>query len=432
MTNKEFQKCLQTLTKTERNILDLYLQGMTQAQIVEHTEYTENVVYKRLASACRKFGFERPEGGYYRDIRKAVVELFIQYDPIRVNHSAFGYPEPTPSESFEASQIVYVSRPTLEKVANEAIYQPGGLLRIKAPTNFGKTTLLSQVLTRARTQGYETVNFSFGFADQTVFDRLETFAQWFCAVLSHELDRPNEIEESWTEIYASNFNITRYFENHLLNNREVPLVLALDDTDLIFEHPTIALDFCKLLRGWYSKARSTGKDLWRNVRIIIVHSTENYGALDINTSPLANVGMVIELPEFTREQVEELAQQNGLSWSCDQTIELMKLIGGHAKLVQITFDHLRREKTLPEVLQDAHTEAGIYNSHLRDCLANLRKKTTPDLVSAFNSVINSATPIQIEERATFQLCSMGLIKLEGDLARPRNELYRKYFHGRLS
>ena len=62
MTKEEFQKCLQTLTKTERYILDRYLKGMTPAQIVEDTEHSENVVYKRLASACRRFGFEKPEG----------------------------------------------------------------------------------------------------------------------------------------------------------------------------------------------------------------------------------------------------------------------------------------------------------------------------------------------------------------------------------
>ena len=431
MTKEEFQKCLQTLTKTERTILDRYLQGMTQSQIVEQTDYSENVVYKRLANACRKFGFEKPEGGYYKEIRKAVVELFIQYAPEQVNHAAFGYPAPTLSTSSKASQIIYVSRPAFEKAGYEAIHHPGGLLRIKAPTTFGKTMLLSQILTQAQLNGCETISLSFGLAAQSVFKQLETFSKWFCAVVSHDLGRPNQIEESWTDIYASNFNTTRYFENFLLNNRDSPLVLALDDTDLVFDHPEIALDFCKLLRGWYSKARSGRRNLWQNLRIIIVHSTENYGPLDINTSPLANVGMVIDLPEFTKEQVEELARQNGLDWTHAQTVELMKLIGGHPKLAQSAFDHLRRGKTLSKVLQNAHTQAGIYSSHLRDCLANLRKKTTPDLASAFNSVISSAIPIHIEAEATFQLYSMGLIKLEGDLAKPRNELYRKYFQGRL-
>ena len=431
MTKEEFQKCLQTLTKTERYILDRYLKGMTPAQIVEDTEHSENVVYKRLASACRRFGFEKPEGSYYKDVRKAVVELFIQYAPEQVNLEAFGYPTPQQSSPSQTSQIIYVSRPVLELAAYEAIQQSGGLLRIKAPTNFGKTMLLSQILTKARTSGYETVDLSFGFADQSVFEQLETFVKWFCAVVSHGLERPNQVEESWIDMYASNFNTTRYFENHLLNDRDAPLVLALDDTDLVFDHPEIALDFCKLLRSWYNKPRNDGKNLWRNLRIIIVHSTEIYGPLDINTSPLANVGMVIDLPEFTRGQVEELARQNGLDWTHAQTVELMKLIGGHPKLAQSTFDHLRRGKTLSKVLQNAHTQAGIYSSHLRDCLANLRKKPTPDLVSAFNSVISSATPIHIEAGATFQLYSMGLIKLEGDLAKPRNELYRRYFQGRL-
>ena len=69
----------------------MYLAGNKTSQIAEQRDCSDNVVYKRLASTCRKFGYQRKEGEYYNDIRQQVVALFVQYAPDQVNHVEFGY-----------------------------------------------------------------------------------------------------------------------------------------------------------------------------------------------------------------------------------------------------------------------------------------------------------------------------------------------------
>ncbi|NEP63398.1 MAG: hypothetical protein F6K31_41945 [Symploca sp. SIO2G7] len=70
-----------------------------------------------------------------------------------------------------------------------------------------------------------------------------------------------------------------------------------------------------------------GKILQR-LRLVVVHSTEVYIFLNVNESPF-NVGVPIELPEFTQEQVRELAQQYELDCTVSEVEQLQGLVGGH-------------------------------------------------------------------------------------------------------
>ncbi|NET35666.1 MAG: hypothetical protein F6K19_27185 [Cyanothece sp. SIO1E1] len=430
-TKNEFQVGLKSLSDTQKEILFMYLKGMVITQIARTRDCTENVVYKRLAEACQRFGFKKQSGSYYNESRRKLVELFVKYAPEHVDHAAFGYASPFRSLPKNGKGEIYVSRPMLENQCYQAITEPGGLCRIRGPKHTGKTTLHDYVLRQVPSKNYDIVTLSFTMADRTVFDQLESFLKWLCAVVSQQLALSNRVNELWDDYLACNFNITHYFESHLLKGREKSLVLVLDDTDRVFGHQAIAIDFCQLLRGWHDQARRSTRmsGLWKQLRLLIVHSTEIYGTLDINASPLANVGKVVSLTEFDATQIEELAQQNQIHWNAEQTGRLIQLIGGHPALAQKTFDQLSQGQSFGKILQEAHTEVSIYTSYLREHLETLRK--TPDLVNAFKQVVESKTPIQMETNATFQLQSMGLVTLEGDLSKPRNELYRKYFHSRL-
>ena len=92
--------------------------------------------------------------------------------------------------------------------------------------------------------------------------------------------------------------------DEMMTAADSPLVLYLDDVDALFPYPEVYEDFFGLLRSWYEKARS--RPNWKKLRLAIAHSTDVYIRLNINRSPF-NVGLAIELPELTREQVQELA-----------------------------------------------------------------------------------------------------------------------------
>jgi DNA-binding Xre family transcriptional regulator len=325
-----------------------------------------------------------------------------------------------------------VERVPYESQCYQEILKPGTLIRIKAPQQMGKTLLLERVLAQAREQSYQTLTLSFQLADSTVFTDLLQFSRWFCARVGHNLGLPNKLDEYWDDIFGCNSNTTAYFQDYLLPKISSSLVLALDEVDLVFEHPAIADDFCRLLRGWYDLARRGDRNstIWKKLRLLVVHSTEVYSSLDINHSPLAGVGLVVELQEFSPEQVQDLARRHSLDWSATQVERLMAMVGGHPHLVQLAFDHIKhRGITLEQILQTAPTEAGIYSNHLWRHLGTLQQH--PKLAAAFREVVKTDSWVKIESDRVFKLHSMGLVKLQGNEVMPRCDLYRQYFRVRL-
>jgi len=337
-----------------------------------------------------------------------------------------------PEGQVPLDSVYYVERPPLESRACAAILQPGALIRIKGSKLMGKTSLMARTLERARKQGYQTVILNFQLPDKKIFTNLDRFLQWFCACVSKSLGLPNQLDQYWDETFGSNSNTTDYFENYLLAQIDTPLVLALDNVDCVFAYSEIASDFFCLLRSWYEKAKygDGSSDIWKKLRLVAVHSTEVYIPLNINQSPF-NVGLSIELPEFTNEQVLDLAKRHGLDWSTQNVEQLIALVGGHPHLVRLALYHIwARDISLEQMLQTGATSVGIYNDHLQRQLWNLQKY--PELMTALEKVVKASAPVELDLVQTFQLQSMGLVHLEGRLATPSCKLYYQYFRDRLN
>ncbi|NEQ66179.1 MAG: hypothetical protein F6K21_11870 [Symploca sp. SIO2D2] len=327
----------------------------------------------------------------------------------------------------------YVERIPYESQCYEEILKLGSLTRIKAPQQMGKTCMLERVLFRAREQGYQTLTLSFELADSEIITDLCRFSQWFCASVSQNLRLPNKLDDYWDDIFGCSSNTTAYFQEYLLQETATPLVLALDKVDLAFEHPAIADNFCRLLRGWYDMARRGNRigAIWQKLRLVVVHSTEVYSSLDINSSPLAGIGLEIELPELSFEQVQDLVRRYGLDWSASQIEQLMAMVGGHPFLVRKALDYLTRQQmTLEQLLPAAPTEAGPFTAHLRRHLGNLQQH--PELAAALDKVIKANSWVTIPSTQVFKLHSMGLVKLQGNSVMPSCDLYHQYFRERLT
>ncbi|NET59669.1 MAG: hypothetical protein F6K47_27025 [Symploca sp. SIO2E6] len=170
--------------------------------------------------------------------------------------------------------------------------------------------------------------------------------------------------------------------------------------------------------------------IWQKLRLVVVHSTEVYSSLDINSSPLAGIGLEIELPEFSFEQVQELVKRYRLDWSASQIEQLIIMVGGHPYLMDKALDYLQRQQvTLDQLLLAAPTEAGPFSDHLRRHLGNLQQH--PELAVALAEVVKANDWVKIPSTQLFKLQSMGLIKLQGNRVMPSCDLYRQYFRERL-
>ncbi|MBD2097012.1 AAA-like domain-containing protein [Trichocoleus sp. FACHB-591] len=332
-----------------------------------------------------------------------------------------------PDGSVDLASTFYVERPPIEARCYEAIAKPGALIRIKAPRQMGKTSLMARILHQAGELSYLTVPLSFQLADGKVFKDLDLFLRWFCVSVGRRLQLSNKLADYWDEVFGSKDNCTVYFEEYLLANIDKPLTLGLDEADLVFQYPEIAADFFGLLRAWHEDAKN--RDIWKKLRLIVVHSTEVYIPMNINQSPF-NVGLPIGLPELNAIQVHDLSRRHGLNWTEIEVKKLMFMIEGHPYLVRVALYHIARNfTTLETLLKTAPTEAGLYGDHLRRHLWNLEQNS--DLVQAMKRIVATDEPVQLESLLAFQLNSMGLVHLQGNEVYPRNTLYRQYFHERL-
>ena len=309
------------------------------------------------------------------------------------------------------------------------ILESGALIRIKAPSKMGKTQLLNNMLTFANQQEYQTVPINFLQIECNKFKSLDLFLRWFCIAISDALKFEIDLDQYWHQDRGSKQNCTRFLE-YVLQNHPQPLVLGLDNVDRLLEYPDISQDFYYLLRYWYEEANNN--ELLEKLRLIVVYSTEDFGNLNINQSPF-NVGEVIEPKIFTRQQIEELAQQYGLDLSDSKIEQLISLLDGHPYLVDLMMSHLANnsEISLAILLKQAPTDIGIYSSFLQQLLNKLRNNE--QLAQAFLKIIQSETEIKIDIMIARQLYWMGLIKWSdsGNTVMPLCKLYRLYFQDRL-
>ena len=328
-----------------------------------------------------------------------------------------------PEGQVELNSLFYIERQPLEQQCYQTVLKPGSLIRIKAPCQMGKTSLMTRILAQAASKGYRTVVLDFQLAEQRIFQDLDLFLQWFCASVGLGLQLPNKVREYWDDIFGSKISSTAYFKEYLLTEIEQPLVLALEKVDLVFGHATLADDFFSLLRAWHEEAKNN--PIFKKLRLVLVHSTEVYIPLNINQSPF-NVGLPVELEEFSPSQVLDLAQRHRLTWQNQEIEQLMGMVGGNPYLVRVALYHIAKgEMSLGEFLKLAPTEAGPLKAHLHRHRWNLEQHQ--ELAQAMQRVLDGSVSVQLESLEMFKLHSMGLVNLRGNEVMPRCQLYCRYF-----
>ncbi len=341
--------------------------------------------------------------------------------PSNINQES---PPRYPSGSVPLGSPFYVERAPIEEQVYQEIRKPGALIRIKAPREMGKTSLLLRILDYADRLGYRTVGLNLEQVDQAILSDLNQFLRWLCAISARLLQLQAKLDDYWDEDLGSKISSTLYLQDYLLESIDTPLILALDEVNQIFEHPQVAKDFLPLLRSWYEEAKRL--PIWQKLRLIVVHSTEIYVPLQLNQSPF-NVGLPIQLDSFSQEEVQQLAGRYGLDWADgEEARQLMDMVGGHPALVHTAIYHLSRgEVTLAQLLKTAPTAIGIYNHHLQRHWATLEKQ--PELAQALDTVLNATEPVPLDPILAYKLSSMGVIKQLEDKAIAGCELYRRYF-----
>ncbi|MBN4005696.1 AAA-like domain-containing protein [Nostoc sp. LPT] len=426
INQEKFEKIYQNeLTPKQKKVLPLFLAGQTDEQIARELGATHrSTASHQLRNISTKFGFP-PETE--PDYRCNLIEMFAKYKPELVSVKALEkcghiiqnicFPEgPEPLNS-----AFYQERSPIEYRCYIAVKEPGALIRIKAPKQMGKTSLLKRIIAEAKKSSYCTVYLNFSLIEKNKFTNPNDFLRSFYAYVVNQLSSAPSLSV-WDTDIPSMVNCTLTF-HRLLKQLDGVLVLALDEVDKLFEYPEIYENFFPMLRNWNENANES--ETWEKLRIIVAHSTEDYGRLDINQSPF-NIGLPVKLEEFTEEQVKSLAIRHGLDNK--NIVPIMSLVGGHPYLVRLALYYLVcQDATIEELLKEASTDAGIYTEHLRRHLETFQEN--PELGRVFQEIVTNTQGIKIERknRQIYQLDSMGVIKINNNFMMPSCRLYHEYF-----
>ena len=335
-------------------------------------------------------------------------------------------PEPElPEGQVPLNSQFYLERSPIETECYKAILQPGALIRLKAPRRMGKSSLLARIIEHGSKNNCAAVSLSFQLADTGLFQDLDKFLRWFCANISLSLKIENKVVDYWDDLFGSKISCKIYFEEYILSTLKTPLVLGLDDVDRLFQYPDLADNFFGLLRAWHEEGKN--KDIWKKLRLIVVHSAEVYIPLNLNQSPF-NVGIPITLPMFTPQQVQNLAKIYNINWSLDQGQKLIDLVGGNPYLLKLALYHISLEKvTLDELLiADTHAISNIYLDHLQRQLWAVKKQNN-GLLKALEKVVLSSQPIELDLVESIKLQSLGLVHFQGHKVIISCRLYQEYF-----
>lgn len=340
-------------------------------------------------------------------------------------------PLESPGGQVPIGSTLYIVRSPIEKNCNASISQSGALIRIKSAQQTGKTSLMARVLNFSESQGYTTVRLNLELANVEILSDVDRFFRWFCTVASKALNLPARLNDFWEEVCGSSYNCSEYFRGYLLTHTDTPVVLALDNVDTIFNYPELAADFFGMLRAWYESARygSSDSHSWAKLRLMVVYSTDVYISLPTHQSPF-NVGVLIELPEFTVGQVSELAVRYQLNWSLEEVKLLVKRVSGQPYLIQLTFYHAKQSQMgLTEIWESAITPHSIYSDYLQRKFWSLQRHQP--LIEGIKQVMRSTEPQPLEPVTLLKLEGMGLISICNGKASSASELYSRYFRNLL-
>ncbi len=331
-------------------------------------------------------------------------------------------PASVPGGTISQRDPYYVSRSADEVVVNLAA-ELGQTVVIKGPRQMGKSSLLLHYLSECQKAGKKVAFVDFQMFSHEDLAGYPTFLSRFAGVLGHllrlDLPAPPAIQ--------SQFALVDFLERVILPCAAGPLVVALDEADRLFRTPYKA-NFFSMLRLWHNN-RASLNPAWENVDLALVISTEPYLLIDQGDRSPFNVGLLVDIEPFSRDECRTLNGKYGGLLAEDQVEQLWTLLRGHPYLTRLAYYRLtaRDKCSFAELLERADDERGPFGDHLRALLMKLHER--PELLAALQQAIRTGTVPDPD--LYWRLYGAGLVRREAQRINPANLLYARFFKNAL-
>jgi len=363
-------------------------------------------------------------GGKYCDWADRLVEYSFENNSIEPLHSNPLILE-QPTGTVPLDSYFYIKRKEDEKCYFE-LHQKSTLIRIQAPRQYGKTSLLARLILNAKEKEYRVVSFNFQEFDKPLLSNLDELLEYIYEIVGFELDIEVKINKKILKRLTPMLKATKYMEK-ILSKLDRPLVLAIDEADKLFEYKDVSDNFFGLIRAWHEKSKS--EPIWENLKILLSHSTEPLlGITSINQSPFHNVGLGVELKPFTHEEIKDLAFRHNISLDSEELEKFMSFIGGHPFLSRkVLFTMVDEKQSFSEIVSKSQTKESIFADHMRRYLWIL--KENKKLLNLLESILRGERCD--DDSSCYILEATGLIRDTLNKPEFSCELYREFFNRNL-
>lgn len=326
-----------------------------------------------------------------------------------------------PAGAVRAESPFYIERTADSQLQRQLAVQ-GTTTTIQAGRQTGKTSLLIHAMHAFTGELKKIIYLDFHLVDETSRADFAGFLRFLSEAIGEQLDLAwEQVDGYWQAARNPAQTFNRFVQREVLQAFEHPVLLAIDEADVLL-NTTYQKHFFAMLRAWDSRRAFDAP--WRKLNLVMVISTHPYLLIDdVNLSPF-NVGLNIQLRDFTPQQVGELNQRHGNPLKPDEISALMRLVGGHPYLVRQAFYTLASEGlSLAELRAVASSPDGPFGKHLHFYRHSLKKN--PSLMAALLQVLGEhKTP---DEALLERLAAVGLVRKENGQWLPRCGLYGEYF-----
>ena len=144
---------------------------------------------------------------------------------------------------------------------------------------------------------------------------------------------------------------------------------AIDEADRVFGRP-YASDFFGLLRSWHNRRALDPGGPWAKLTLMLAYATEAHLFIsDLNQSPF-NVGVLLPLRDFTKDQVRELATRYGVV-DVEAIDAAYGSTHGHPFLCRRALAFLDQGGSAAELSASAALPDGPFGDHLQGLLGKI-------------------------------------------------------------
>jgi hypothetical protein len=319
------------------------------------------------------------------------------------------------------SDKFYVERDEDNRLKIEIKPKTRKIIAIKAPRQTGKSSLLVRGLQYAREQGKTVVHISAEVIDKQHLEDLDRFLRFIAEFVLRRLHIDTKlIDKYWEGGLSPSVKLTSLFEDCILPEVD-SLVIAMDEIDTLLK-VNFYEEFFSLIRLWYNKGADTPE--WDKLNTVLVVGTEPYLLIpDIHRSPF-NIGVNLNLNDFSKAQVADITHRHGSPMSSEELIHFNELLNGHPYLTRRALYSMAKESvSWGKLVKTATSDQGIFGDHLKNYMFYLRHDAK--LRDAIKSIVKGQK--SVDEDVLYRLERAGIIRRDDNNYLFRCKLYQDYF-----